>query len=486
MADVLNKILNAVGLERKSVSDTAPNYGQSITPMWPTTRFNGWGWNRSSSSHIDYKAELGDLDGHSLVMAVVNYTGTRLPEAKPVVNKQDADGDTTPDFFHSLCKLIRRPNPHYIWANYTQAASVDWWITGNVYLLKVRNGLTKLVSELWHIPSFLITPRWYGDGRAPEVPETTADGKQSSMYLSHYEYRIPGRNAVLYEASEIVHIKRGADTLRRGGVSAFEPLVAELYGDNKMAAFTATIMRNMGIQVPVFSPKDQSVNLTPEAAAHMKEAWIAKTTGDAIGEPVIQTIPIEMEKFGFSPKELDLSELRLIPESRVAAVCQIPATTLGLLVGLQNGTSYASSAQARQQGYEEVIIPIQQAWAEEINWQLLPEFESGNAEFAFDTTKVRVLQEDQDTLYKRATDTFKTGAISVEQYLTMIGEEPDDNAVGKLHFVPGLVTPKAVEDLLNPPEPPPNAPPIDPALAKLVDMDAYLASLERQMAAFKP
>jgi phage portal protein BeeE len=495
MGDVLmenklvDKIANRLGFERKV--DQPPDLGKSVAPIWPENnwRFNGWGWNRSSASRVDYKAELGDLDGHSLVMAVVNYTGIRLPEARPAVVMTTASGKDESNFTHPLCNLIRRPNQFNIWANYTQAISVDWWITGNVYFLKVRNRVTGEVRELWNIPSFLIVPRWYGDGRAPEVPERMMNGEPSSTYLSHYEYRIPGRTAVLYERSEFVHIKRGSDALRRGGVSAFEPLVNELYGDNKMAAFTATIMRNMGIQVPLISPKDQTISISEEKGNHMKELWMAKTTGDRAGEPVINTIPVDVEKFGFSPTELDLSALRLIPESRVAAVCQIPATTLGLLVGLQNGTSYASSAQARQQGYEEVIIPIQQAWAEEINWQLLPEFEKNTtARFEFDTAKVRVLQEDQDTLVKRNSEVFKTGATSVEQYLSAIGMEPDDSEVGKLHFVPSLVTPKTVDDLLNPPAPadPLNASVIDPALAKLVDMDRYLESLERQMAAFKP
>lgn len=469
-----------MGLERKGLN--IPDLGQQNGSQ-PMFRFNGWGWNRSRGK-IDHKAEVGDLDGNSLAMAVVNYTASRIPEAKPTVLTTKGD-EVERDALHPMARLIRRPNNHHVWANYALACSMSWWFSGNCYFLKVRS-ITGEVKELWYLPHFLVIPRWPGDGVAPDVP---ADKKNNS-FLSHYQYNPPGKPPVLYPTSEIIHLKRGVDLGRpRLGLGAFEPLFKELYGDEKMALFTASIMANMGIQVPVMSPKDDGVTITATDAARFKENWIRKTTGESAGEPVIWDQPMDIEKFGFNPSELDLSNLRMIPESRVAAVTGIPASTLQLMVGLQNGTSYAASEQARQQGYEEVIIPIQTVWAEEFTWQLLSEFKgSENSEFIFDTANVRVLEEDKDALYKRRGEALRNGGITINKFLESVG----DKAVGpegEVYYVPGMSRPMTAERLLATadgslaPEP---VQPVDPAsLAKFADMERMFEQLENQMKGFK-
>jgi phage portal protein BeeE len=485
MAEFLQRIQNAMQVLRGAkAASPAPDFAQANTyDNFPDYRFRWNRWNPPVT--VDYKREIGNLDGHSLVACVFNYTGTRLPEAKPVIKRTNQDGDTETDPNHPLAQLIRRPNKHHIWANYSQAASIDWWIDGGVRFKKVRDVGGQLI-ELWHIPHYLIRPRWPGDGGSPKVSrETSLD-----PFLSHYQFDVPGKAPVLWPAADVLHLKRGPLGEDRRTRQPFAPLVEELYGDNKMARFTAAIMNNMGIQVPVISPKDKEVRVDATKAAAMKEGWMRKTTGDRAGEPIVLSEPIDFEKVGFSPQELDLSALRLIPESRVAAVTGIPAATLQLMVGLQNGTSYASSEQARQQGYEEVVIPIQQVWAEEINWQLKPEFKGlEDAEFWFDTSNVRVLEEDKDALVKRESEVFRSGASTIDQFYTAIGKKTLGAPLGDIRMVPGIASPMSPERLIEmatkPPEETPLTAPVDQeALAKLMDLEQVLASVERQMKNF--
>ncbi len=460
-----------------------PDLGQQNPDLASYHYRSPYNWGRQLS-RTDYRHEVGDLDLNSLAMAVVNFTANRIPEAKPAV-ATGKDGEQKLDHLHPAAQLVRRPNRRHIWANYASAISMSWWFSGNVYLYKTRS-VGGEVTELWYLPHFLVKPRWPGDGKSPTVP----DDRNNDPFLSHYEYTPPGKQPVMYPADDVIHLKRGVDLSRpRLGLGAFESLYKELYGDDKMALFTASIMANMGLQVPIISPKDDSVNITPTNAAAMKEGWIQKTTGTKAGEPVILTEPVTVEKFGFNPSELDLSALRLIPESRVCAVCQISPAALQVMVGIQNGTSYASSEQARQQGYEEVIIPIQSVWAEEFTHQLLSEFEgSEGAEFVFDTSKVRVLEEDRDALVKRESEIFKSGGSTLDQYLTAVGKKAVGPPLGDLRMVPGLATPMSPERLLDAatkePEPKPTAP-IDPAsLAKFADIDAAIKDAEEQMRGF--
>lgn len=494
MADnkLTTRVLDYLGLERKARSSQSqiPDFGR-IPPTFPF---------RSSSSlfrrrdRVDYKAEVGDLDLNSLAMAVVNYKASRIPEAEPCVVTRDEQGNKQRDFAHAAADLIRRPNQFNLWANYVGAAVCSWCFKGDAYFWKNRSLTT--IEELWYLPHFLVRARWPNDGGSPDVIQwATAHGEKANdlnPFLSHYQYNAPGRPPILYPARDVLHLKRYVSAVNpREGVGVFEPLFKELYSDDRMALFTAAIMTNMGIQVPVFSPKDDKDTIEPTDAEHMKELWMAKTTGALAGEPVIMPVSVDIEKFGFSPDDMDLSDLRMIPESRVAAVTGIPAATLQLLVGLQNGTSYASSEQARQQGFEEVILPLLRVWGEAFTWQLLKEFDdTEGATFEFDVSNVRVLQEDADSLYRREIEVFRAGGATYDQFLTAIGKKPVGGELGEVRLIPGLSSPMNEERLLNiagnlSSQPAPTPDQVDQAsLAKLADIDQYLASLERQMKEF--
>lgn len=437
-----------------SLKGALPDFGFNSSTI-SSFRFSGWGWNRDVRSLTDYRKDVGPLDGNSLVMCVVNYTGTRLPEARPTVKRKKGDEWSTEDE-HPMAALIRRPNRHHVWADYAQVASLNWWVQGNVYFFEGRADLGGLPTELWYLPQtgeggFEIIPRWPNDRRSPDVIQWATDHgekvKDLDPFISHYEYRVPGKTPELLRANDVVHLKRGVNPANpREGLGAFDSLVTELYGDGKMAQFTAAIMTNMGIQVPVLSPSDKTTKIDATTAVKIKESWIHKTTGTRAGEPIVFDLPITAEKFGFSPTELDLSKLRMIPESRVAAVTGIPAPTLQLLVGLQNGTSYSSSEQARQQGYEEVIIPIQNAWAEKLNWQLLTEWEQdlSSVRFEFDTSDVRVLQEDRDSKYRRTTEALRSGAISLNEARASLSKPPLGDE-GDVFYIPIATTPATLE-----------------------------------------
>lgn len=480
---LIDRALNYFGLERKSAPDFGKGYSTStLSDAW---RFTGWGWNKCRGG-IDYSQEVGALDESSLVMAVVNWTGTQLPEAAPVVQKPSGkEGALEPEWGHPAADLVRRPNPHFIWADYCGALSLSWWIDGNVYFYKSRDNAGDL-QELWYLPHFLIEERWPGDGRTPEVPRE----KNQDTFLSHYQHKIPGKEPVLYPAKDIVHLKRFVNLNNpRRGIGAFDAVVREIYGDNAVAHFSATLMRNMGMVPYLIAPKEKDVTLGETEAAHIQETWLSKTTGANIGRPVVNAIPLEVTKLGFNPQELDLSKLRSIPESRIAAVTGIPAAMLQFMVGLENGTSFAAYQEARRQGYESVIVPIQSAIAEQLTWQLLPEFtDTEKAKLIFDTSTVRVLQEDRDALYRRATSALAAGGISRNQFAASLGKPAVDSE--EIFYVPAMASVMTQERIEETAKGEVEQDPLDAdtlELAKFADMERRMfAAMEEQMKDFNP
>lgn len=477
-----------------SPAQDRPDFGQRAQwgNQYQSNQYYNW---NQPVRNINYRQELGDLHNASLVMAIVNWTGINLAEALPVVTKPDSKSVPQIELQHEASDLIRRPNPFHIWADYCQAGAFDWWM-GNWYMKKVRD-LAGHVIELWYIPQFLVEPRWPFDGRSPEVPLSEVEGDPYQAFISHYQYNIPGKSPELIKKSEMIHIKRGVSSMNaRKGEGVWDSVLEEVYGDGAVARFSATILKNMGKAGYFLSPKEKDNGPTPEQALAMEAKFEQKTTGENSNRPIVSTGAMEVTTLGFNPKELDLKELRNVPESRVAGVTGIPAIVLQFLVGLEHGHYGSAYEQARQQGYENVIIPIQNHIAEDLTWQLLPELDkTQGARIGFDITKVRVLQEDRDNLYKREADALRAGGITVNQFLSSLGKDAVKG--GDIYYVPRTSLPLTLDTLIKIAEDPAalqgampaeqaltNAIPPAKMIEQLADIDRMFEGLEKQMKEF--
>lgn len=466
-------------IETKS-SDTRPDFGRNYAPSFSSP----WSWHNRNS--IDYRGELGDLSGSSLVMAVVNWTGINLAEALPVVFKPDQKGVPQIDPGNVAADLIRRPNPFHIWADYTLAGAFSWWM-GDWYMQKVRDQAGSLI-ELWYLPHYMVEPRWPFDGKSPEVPLNEVEGDPAQAFISHYQYDRPNKPPILIKKSDMVHIKRGVNPRNpRKGIGVWDGVLEELYGHNTVNRFSAAILGNMGMYSVLLSPKDKDVTVTAEQAVMIKEQYILNTTGANAGKPLVNPVAIDVHQNSHSPKDLDLKELDKAPQAAIAGVTGIPAIVLQFPIGLEHGHYGAAYEQARQQGYENVIIPIQNHISEDLTWQVLPELDqTKGAKLGFDISKVRVLAEDRDALYKREADALRAGGITLNQFLTSLSKEPVDG--GDIYYVPSLSTPMTLDVLIEKAgtnNPAPDVTPPDPtSLAKFADLDRMFEGLEREMKEF--
>lgn len=430
---IFDRVTNALTAYRGEDDPTRHNLLKLESPVevkrgvpFPASNQFGYQFGHYAGSTTDYKEEAGDLMQSSLVMAVINFTATTLPEAPYHVMRIEGDG-ASPDLQHKLTRLMRRPNTYNsgqtMWAGF----SISWWIDGNVYFHAVPSGRGEII-ELWYVPHFMLEPRWPGDGRGPAIEQghrLTPEGwvtEDEDPFISCYEYTV--KNKRYWIAPEhIIHFRRLSNPNNsRKGIGAFDSVLREVYGDNARANFSAALMRNYGVARYLVTPKDGVMD-EGDARAN-KAAFIQQTTGDNRGAPIFNTMAMDVQQLGFSPQELDLSRLGYVPESRVAAVTGIPAAVLQFMVGLENGTSYASYEQAKLQAYESVIAPIQSVILSEIDAQLLTLFDGQNPSTfsAFDTSKVRVLQEDRNKLVNRAVIAYKGEIITRARAKTWIGE----------------------------------------------------------------
>lgn len=407
--------------------------------------FTSMQWGRTTSwfsmllgsTTFDYRAAAGDGRSNAAVMACIRWAQRTLPEAPLQVVTRNRDGEMKPNPGHILQERLERPNPYYSGLHLLGAIMADLMLTGNAYVLKVRSR-DRRVQQLWWAPAALMEPAW------PDNDPT--------VFISHYEYTVEG-NVVAIDPKDVIHLRDYmADPLNiRKGISPLASLWREVASDNEAANWTGSLLKNGAVPGVVISPEG-AATANDEDLEAIKDKWVQRFGGDERGKPMVMGSPTNVQVLSFSPEQMNLRDVRIVPEERITAVLGIPAIVVGLGAGLQRST-FANYAEAREAAYESFVIPMQRLIEAELQGQLVPDFgDPATLRVRFDLSGVRVLQEDQDALHERARADLASGLITLNQALQMIGQDVLTGPEGDVRYLPSTVTVTPMERLI-PPEP---------------------------------
>lgn len=388
-------------------------------------RSGSYGWRVFlNRTRIDYQSALNDPFGNSIVVAVVGWIARTFPEAPVEITREvsgaGAGRERVPRAIAgpgAMLRLLERPNRYFSGVLLMMAVVVDLYTTGNAYLVKVRNGSGRVV-ELWWIPKRYLRPDWPADG---------------SVFISRYIYTVDG---VEYEVPvrDVVHLRDGIDPNNpRLGLSKLASLFREIYTDDEAANFSASLLTNLGVPGVVIAPSNTGGGVGRTDPQGVKTAFQDTFGGDKRGEPLVLTAPTDVKVLSFSPEQMNLKELRRIPEERVSGVLGVSAIVAGLGAGLERST-FTNFGEARKAAYEESVIPLQRLMAAEFDVQLLPEFaseaqiEREGLDTGFDLRNVRALQESAADLWRRHESAATRGLLKRSTFKRAIGEpvEEDD------------------------------------------------------------
>jgi HK97 family phage portal protein len=383
-------------------------YGPGDTYSWGGLSY--WGGSGTYGTSIDYTVEAGDLPQNAIIMACIQSIMAVFPEAPVKVQREAGDGSggkIVPN--HALTKILKRPNPYYSGSLLWQATAYSYNLSGDAYWIKVRNARRQVI-ELWYEPHFTIRARW-----------------NEGEFISYYEVR-RGNEWFRIERDDVVHFRFGIDPHNpRYGLSKLAAALREVFTDNEAARYSATVLRNTGVPGVVMRPPANETIANPEL---VKMQFMQKFGGDHRGEPLVVTDPMEIDILSFSPEQMNLKSLRRIPEERICALLGWPAVVAGLGAGLDRST-YNNMDEARQQAYEQNIIPTQQAMADDLTTQLLPDFSTAPdmESVMFDLSQVRVLQDDQLKLYQRLDIGYRGGWLKRAEVRAEVGKPvlPEDD-----------------------------------------------------------
>ena len=383
-----------------------------------------------TGSRIDYEREVGDLSLSSLVMAAANWLGTTLPEAPLQVTNGGKGKKAEVIEDHDLPKLWSRPNPYYSGELLWKAFGVSWFISGNVYFLKVRDR-TGQVVEIWYLPHWMVAPQWPVSG---------------TPFISHYLYCVDGLDYRL-EREDLIHFRWGLDPNNpRLGMAPSAPVMRELYSDHEAANFAAQLLHNFGVPGVIISPKGEHRTISKEDRELIKQDYQRKFVGDGRGSPMVLSGGVEVSTLSMDPAKLLWLDQRKISEARWAAVTGIPAAVLGFSSGMEQTKVGATMRELREQAYESFLIPTQRLICGDLNVQLLPEFEAKGSQrrIRFDNSEVRVLQEDHDKMFARINRAWVSDELTLDETREAIGYPPDTTERGALYYsqVKALSAPK--------------------------------------------
>lgn len=351
--------------------------------------------------NIDY-ATLGEerLTRGSAVVAVLQVIANRLPE--PDLQVWDP-GQAEPIANHPAARLIRRPNDNLttsmLWHYLVYATHGD----GNGYIYKARNRAGQVV-QLHPLIPMLVEPK--GEG---------------TTLITHYEYTVNGQTVIILPR-DIIHVRIGLDeTDHRKGMGVLKAAYREIFGDIEAAKFSNALMRNAGVAPIIISPKNDEGPDDEEAQAIL-DAWEARTRGENRGRAAFLSGPVEIQKVAFSPRDLDLTKLRRLPEERIAAVCGVPPILANLGAGLENSSGRNETRELIEAFTEGTLTPLWKIIGEWFTLQLLPDFDrTGDQEMRFDLRQVRALQSDLTQIFNRINTAVQGRWMTIEEGRVMAG-----------------------------------------------------------------
>ena len=249
--------------------------------------------------------------------------------------------------------------------------------------------------------------------------------------ITHFKYAPHGGlggNSIVVPTNDIVHIRNGIDpNNHRRGFAPLKSVLREILGDEAAGQYAAALLHNMAVPGVILSPKDDSMGgPSKEEAEAISAMYKQKFGGKNRGAPMILSGSMNVEVVSFSPDQMNLTELRKLPEERVSAVLGVPAILAGLGAGLDAAT-YNNTRELREFFTEQKLVPLWKSVASELTHQLLrKDFEDDDLYVKYNLDDVRALSQDKDDIYKRMNTAVQGGWITIAEARKQAGLNTDE------------------------------------------------------------
>lgn len=363
----------------------------------------GWIW--GNFKRVDLEAEAGNPLENSAISALVRWILRNWAQAEPTVFRGE-ESDTQ----HPLAVLMRQPSAQMSGRLFMRSMLRDFYGLGkgSAFAFIVLGSDGKPIELQW-LPARSVKP--------------IADEFEG---IAYYEV---GKEKLKVPPARMIHFREACDAERPElGVDPLGPVYPEIATDNRAKIYQFGILKKGGVPPWIIGPKgteDGTVaELDEEDAEFIKNQANEIVNGDIPGAGMVMPAGYQFDKIAFNPSEMVIGETQRKGEERMSGQVGLPPVVAGLGAGLDRST-FNNYKEARQAGWEDCVIPLQDDFAEEVNSKVMPFYKDGaSVRFGYDRSRVRCLQDDEDAKFERWGKAFQRGGISRAEYQRRIDLQP--------------------------------------------------------------
>lgn len=292
------------------------------------------------------------------VRTVVSFLARNIAQLGLHMFERIGDADRRRLTDHPMALMLKQPNPWTTRYRFIQALVNDFCIYDNAYWLKTRIDGDQV--GLVRIPPTMIRP----------------DGTD---WLTPTQFKVDGTAGVkIYPADQIVYF-RGYGLDRDAGISPLEALRRTLREEFAASEMREQVMRN-GARMSGYleRPKD-APEWSDAARDRFRRSWQAQYSGSgpgAGGTPILEDGMV-FKPVSQTARDLQYIEARKLTREEVAAAYFVPPPMVGLL----DNATFSNITEQHKMLYQDCLAPILTMVQEEIELQLLPEFEPNPTRF---------------------------------------------------------------------------------------------------------
>jgi HK97 family phage portal protein len=369
------------------------------------------------ASYPDSNFESFAKEGYSkneIVHACIRELATSAATPRYMVTAPATEGGQIEIESGLLYDLLTKPNPYSDWYSFIERLVTFLMVAGNGYVLKER-AKSDQVSALYLL-------------RPDRVTIVAGDyGAESYVYtVGGKEYSIESRN--------MCHIALPNPAGDIYGLSPLQVLARNVNLDLNMTDFAKTYFQNAGVPSGLLKVKKRLS--TQEEASVIRSRWRSQFGGvNNFHRVAILDDDAEYQPMSNSPKEMALTELHNLTESRICAVFGVPAILVGANVGLQRST-FSNYREARLAFHSETLEPLVERILRYFNNHLFDEY-TGNETLSVDWSAMRAVLDDQSANTTRINTLFAGGLITLNEAREQLGF--DAVAEGAIRRIPSSV-----------------------------------------------
>ena len=357
----------------------------------------------------EYAREAFNAD--ALVYACIRELSTAAAEPAYRVLLPTNDQPVEAPITNPISQILQRPNDQQDFYQLLDELVINLYVSGNVYLYKIRNGANKVVGL-----------RLLRSDRV-KIKVNEHDGSLA------YDYEVDGVRYRL-NPDDISHMKFPSMTSDVYGLSPLMPIASVINLDLAQIQYAKFFFQNSGTPSGLLKVKRRLQN--QEDAERIRSRWRSSFGGGNMHKLAVLDEDASYERLGESIGDMAFPELRDTTESRICMALGIPPILIGSVVGLNRAT-YSNYREARQSFFYETMIPLANRIVRFMNHCLSYEFPNAGYIEA-DFTDVQALTEDMNALTERTTKQWDAGLISLNEAREQLGLDPLDG--GEIRRMP--------------------------------------------------